>query len=230
MLSTANGNGNEGNEILVKTAKFNVIDDGVEYFKELADDYSGHGDVSDSRVDWDNDKKGDTVNGKAKGRFFRWVLVEDKITKERFLIVNTHLHYMAQLTSGETVNADCNKYLRRAQATLIRLWLLDMSETCANQIVMGDLNSDQNEHSTKGLLSGIGALDQAATDAAIAVNVGGTLIDGYSTRNSNVYDHIFYNGDSLNAIEYVVVDNYDEDAPTLYPSDHLPVYAKFIAK
>ena len=226
----SNGNGNEGNEILVKTAKFNVIDDGVEYFKELADDYSGHGDVSDSRVDWDNDTKGDTVNGKAKGRFFRWVLVEDKATKEQFLVVNTHLHYKAWLTDDEATNADCNKYLRRAQATLIRLWLLDMSETCENQIVMGDLNSDQNAHSTKGLLSGIGALDQAATDAAIAVNVGGTLIGGYSTRNSNVYDHIFYNGDSLNAIEYVVVDNYDEDAPTLYPSDHLPVYAKFIAK
>jgi len=226
----SNGNGNEGNEILVKTAKFNVIDDGVEYFKELADDYSGHGDVSDSRVDWDNDTKGDTVNGKAKGRFFRWVLVEDKATKEQFLVVNTHLHYKAWLTDDEATNADCNKYLRRAQATLIRLWLLDMSETCENQIVMGDLNSDQNAHSTKGLLSGIGALDQAATDATIAVNVGGTLIDGYSTRNSNVYDHIFYNGDSLNAIEYVVVDNYDEDAPTLYPSDHLPVYAKFIAK
>ena len=226
----SNGNGNEGNEILVNTAKFNVIDDGVEYFKELATVYSGHGDVSDSRVDWDNDTKGDKVNGKAKGRFFRWVLVEDKTTKEQFLVVNTHLHYKAWLTDDEATNADCNKYLRRAQATLIRLWLLDMSETCANQIVMGDLNSDQNAHSTKGLLSGTGALDQAATDAAIAVNVGGTLIDGYSTRNSNVYDHIFYGGDSLNAIEYVVVDNYDEGAPTLYPSDHLPVYAKFIAK
>ncbi len=225
----SNANGNEGNEILVNTAKFNVIDDGVEYFKELAKNskYSSNSDVSDSRVDWDNDTKGDN----AKGRFFRWVLVEDKTTGERFLVVNTHLHYKAWLTDDEATNADCNKYLRRAQATLIRLWLLDMSETCANQIVMGDLNSDQNAHSTKGLLTGTGALDQAAEDAAIAVNVGGTLIeDGYSTRQSHVYDHIFYNGDSLNAIEYVVVDNYDEDAPTLYPSDHLPVYAKFIAK
>ena len=227
----SNGNGSENNEILVKTAKFNVIKDGVEYFKELATVYSGHADVSDSRVDWDNDTKGDKVNGKAKGRFFRWVLVEDKITKERFLVVNTHLHYKAWLTDDEATNADCNKYLRRAQATLIRLWLLDKSEMCANQIVMGDLNSTQNAHSTMGLLSGIGALDQADTDAAIAVNVGGTLVkDGFSTREPYVFDYVLYNSDSLNAIEYVVVDNYDEGAPTLYPSDHLPVYAKFIAK
>ena len=229
----SNANGNEGNEILVNTAKFNVLDDGVEYFKELAKDsrYSSNSDVTDSRVDWDNDTKGDKVNGKAKGRFFRWVLVEDKVTKDRFLVVNTHLHYKAWLTDDEATNADCNKYLRRAQATLIRLWLLDMSEACSNQIVMGDLNSDQNAHSTKGLLTGKGALDKAATDAVVTVNVGGTLVkDGFSTREPYVYDHIFYSGDSLKALKYAVIDNYDEDAPTVYPSDHLPVYAMFMAK
>ena len=225
----SNGNGTENNEILVKTSKFEVLDDGVEYYKVLANDskYKSNAVVSDERVDWDNDTKGTN----AKGRFFRWVLVKDKDTGEQFLVVNTHLHYMAHLSDEEALNDDCNKYLRKAQATLLKLWLTDMSETCANQIVMGDLNSKPDAQSTKAIVEGAGALDMALEDAAFKGDVGGTLVDSYETRNSHVFDYVLYNSDSLNALEYSVIDNYDTDSNyTKYPSDHLPVYAKFIVK
>ena len=225
----SNGNGTENNEILVKTSKFEVLDDGVEYYKVLANDskYKSNAVVSDERVDWDNDTKGTN----AKGRFFRWVLVKDKDTGEQFLVVNTHLHYMAHLSDEEALNDDCNKYLRKAQATLLKLWLTDMSETCANQIVMGDLDSKPDAQSTKAIVEGAGALDMALEDAAFKGDVGGTLVDSYETRNSHVFDYVLYNSDSLNALEYSVIDNYDTDSNyTKYPSDHLPVYAKFLAK
>ena len=93
-------------------------------------------------------------------------------------------------------------------------------------------------------------MDLAANNAIIKGDVGGTLIENNATydhddnpdtaeitnpnrfkvRQPWVYDHIFYSDEVLTAYEYSVVDNFDENGPTRYPSDHLPVVAKFIAK
>ena len=213
------GNGNENNEILVKKG-ITVLESGTVYFKEYKENH-----LDDENIygaEWDKDTKGDN----NKGRFFRWVLVEKNGVK--FLVVNTHLHYKA---SGTSESSDpINKNLRKGQATLIRLWLAENIDKTANQILMGDMNAQGDAQEMKyGILNGTGSLDHARDNAILKGDLGGTLVDeSFTARQEWVYDHIFYNGDALTADEYSVVDNYDASpAPTKYPSDHLPVVAKF---
>ena len=214
----AGGNGNENNEILVKKG-ITVLESGTVYYKEYKEKHLY--DENISGADWSADTKGDS----DKGRFFRWVLVEKNGVK--FLVVNTHLHY----TASDTSSSDAiNKNLRKGQATLIRLWLAENIDKTANQIVMGDMNAQGDAQEMKyGLLNGTGSLDLASANATLKGDVGGTLIgDSFTNRQPWVYDHIFFNGDVLTADEYSVIDNYDAaPAPTKYPSDHLPVVAKF---
>ena len=213
------GNGNENNEILVKKG-ITVLESGTVYFKEYKENH-----LDDENIygaEWDKDTKGDN----NKGRFFRWVLVEKNGVK--FLVVNTHLHYKASDTSESS--DPINKNLRKGQATLIRLWLAENIDKTANQIVMGDMNAQGDAQEMKyGILNGTGSLDHARDNAILKGDLGGTLVDeSFTARQEWVYDHIFYNGDALTADEYSVVDNYDASpAPTKYPSDHLPVVAKF---
>ena len=214
----AGGNGNENNEILVKKG-ITVLESGTVYYKEYKEKHLD--DENISGADWSADTKGDS----DKGRFFRWVLVEKNGVK--FLVVNTHLHYTA---SGTKTSDTVNKNLRKGQATLIRLWLAENIDKTANQIVMGDMNSQGDAQEMKyGLLNGTGSLDLASANATLKGDVGGTLIENeFTDRQPWVYDHIFFNGDVLTADEYSVIDNYDAaPAPTKYPSDHLPVVAKF---
>ena len=215
----AGGNGNENNEILVKKG-ITVLESGTVYYKEYKENH-----LDDENIygaEWDKDTKGDN----NKGRFFRWVLVEKNGVK--FLVVNTHLHYKASDTSESS--DPINKNLRKGQATLIRLWLAENIDKTANQIVMGDMNAQGDAQEMKyGILNGTGSLDHARDNAILKGDLGGTLVDeSFTARQEWVYDHIFYNGDALTADEYSVVDNYDASpAPTKYPSDHLPVVAKF---
>ena len=214
----AGGNGNENNEILVKKG-ITVLESGTVYYKEYKEKHLD--DENISGADWSADTKGDS----DKGRFFRWVLVEKNGVK--FLVVNTHLHYTA---SGTKTSDTVNKNLRKGQATLIRLWLAENIDKTANQIVMGDMNAQGDAQEMKyGLLNGTGSLDLASANATLKGDVGGTLIENeFTDRQPWVYDHIFFNGDVLTADEYSVIDNYDAaPAPTKYPSDHLPVVAKF---
>ena len=221
----AGGNGNEGNEILYKKGVFTLIDTGTEYYKELAQLYAD--DENIANADFSADTKGD--NG--AGRFFRWAILEKDGVQ--FLVVNTHLHYKA--SNSSSVSDAVNKNLRKAQATLIRRWLNDSEEAsgCVNRIVMGDMNAQGDSQEMKwGYLNGDGALALAKDNAVCPGDVGGTLIsEGFEERQPWVYDHIFYNADALVAYEFSVVDNFDAaPAPTNYPSDHLPVIAKFICK
>ena len=220
---TDKGNGNEGNEILYKKG-INLVSTGKVYYKELAKLYPDNENIANA--DFSKDTKGDN----EAGRFFRWAILEKNGVQ--FLVVNTHLHYKA---SGTSESSDpINKNLRKAQATLIRLWLANSTEAaeCANRIVMGDMNAQGDSQEMKyGLLNGTGSLNLAANDAIRKGNVGGTLVEeGFTAPQPWVYDHVFYNAEALVAVEYSVVDNYDEDAPTNYPSDHLPVIAKFTCK
>lgn len=221
----ANGNGNEGNEILYKKGVFTLISTGTVSYKTLATQYADDENVASA--DFSLDTKGTD----GVGRFFRWAILEKEGVQ--FLVVNTHLHYKGSSTSS--VSDAANKNLRKAQATLIRRWLDESQEAarCENKIVMGDMNAQGDSQEMKyGFLNGTGSLDLAKDNALHAGDVGGTLItEGFEDRQPWVYDHIFFNGDALTAYEYSVVDNYDADpAPTNYPSDHLPVIAKFICK
>ena len=220
---TDKGNGDEGNEILYKKG-ITLVDTGTVSYKELAKLYPDDENIANA------DFSADTKGTNSVGRFFRWAILEKNGVQ--FLVVNTHLHYKA---SGTSESSDTiNKNLRKAQATLIRLWLANSTEAagCANRIVMGDMNAQGDSQEMKyGLLNGTGSLNLAKNDAIRKGNVGGTLVEeGFTAPQPWVYDHVFYNADALVAVEYSVVDNYDEDAPTNYPSDHLPVIAKFTCK
>ena len=242
VLYNEGGNGNENNGIWVKKG-ITVHRKGTVYYKTEAAKYPDEENITGA--DFTQDTKGDN----EEGRFFRWVLIEKN--GEKFLVVNTHLHFQAKGTSE--AKDPVNKALRKAQATIIRLWLANSEEAagCANRIVMGDMNSQGDSQEMKyGLDQGTGSLDLAANDAIIKGDVGGTLIENNATydhdgdkntaeitnpnrfnvRQAWVYDHIFYSAETLTAYEFSVVDNYDEGATTRYPSDHLPVVAKFIAK
>ena len=221
----ANGNGNEGLEILYKKGMFTLIDTGVVSYKTLAESYTDDENVTNA--DFSLDNKGTN----EVGRFFRWAILEKDGVQ--FLVVNTHLHYKGEGTSAASDAK--NKDLRKAQATLIRRWLDESEEAsgCVNRIVMGDMNAQGDAQEMKyGYLNGSGALNHAKEDALYKGDLGGTLIEeGFSARQPWVYDHILYNAEALTAYEFSVVDNYDAaPAPTSYPSDHLPVIAKFICK
>ena len=219
------GNGNEGNEILYKKGVVSLVSTGTVYYKVLKDQYLDDENIANA------DFSADTKGTNAAGRFFRWAILEKDGVQ--FIVVNTHLHYKA--SSSSSVSDAINKDLRKAQATLIRRWLIDNADAaaCDYKIVIGDMNAQGDAQEMKyGFRNGNGALDLAKNDALYTGDVGGTLInEGFSDRQPWVYDHILYSGDTLTAFEYSVVDNYDADpAPTVYPSDHLPVIAKFICK
>ena len=227
-LYNAGGNGNENNGIWVKKG-INVIANGTVSYKEYKKNHED--DENISNADWSADTKG-TNNA---GRFFRWVLIEKDGVK--YLVVNTHLHYKA--SGSSSVNDQVNKNLRKGQATLIRLWLADVASNpehaaynCYNHVVMGDMNAQGDSQEMFYGLDNGDALNLAANDAIIKVDCGGTLIsEGFVDRQPWVYDHIFYSPETLIAYEFSVVDNYDASpAPTNYPSDHLPVVAKFTCK
>ena len=104
-----------------------------------------------------------------------------------------------------------------------------MLDECPNQIVMGDMNSQPDSKEFAGFTLGTGALTESRDEALVKGDVGGTLVtDAFTTRQEYAYDHVLYTADSLKAVEYSVIDNDDPGASTLYPSDHLPVYSKFV--
>ena len=221
----AGGNGNEGNEILYRKGVVSLVSTGTVSYKTLKDQYLDDDNIANA------DFSADTKGTNEAGRFFRWAILEKDGVQ--FIVVNTHLHYKA--SGSSSVSDAINKNLRKAQATLIRRWLVDneAAAECAYKIVIGDMNAQGDAQEMKyGFLNGNGALDLAKDNAIHVGDVGGTLIsEGFTDRQPWVYDHIFFSGDTLTAFEYSVVDNYDASpAPTNYPSDHLPVIAKFICK
>ena len=248
------GNGDENNEIVFKTGEFELVDSGTVYYKNLKDNNTYKSYISGIPSKYELSDSVNTIFGRDKqgendeGRFFRWVILEKDGVQ--FLVVNTHLHYRKD-SKDDTAN-DANKALREMQATLLRAWLVESTEgkSCSNQIVMGDLNSVATAKEFAGLTTGDGALDQAMSDASYKGDTYGTLINNNETydhddnpetdevanpnrfkaRQKWVFDHILYNGDSLTAAEYSIIDNKNDQNNTAYPSDHLPVVAKFIAK
>ena len=76
------------------------------------------------------------------------------------------------------------------------------------------------------------ALAVARDTARIIGDNGGTLAStsNYTRRDSEIFDHIIYR--TMTAFSYTVIDNkIDEvNGEMRYPSDHLPVYAKFVLK
>ena len=176
------------------------------------------------------DTSGDTEYGspyikRDKGRMFSYVVLEDKATGAIVLVVNTHLHY-GDGTDSKYVD---DHLVRDYQARILRAWLDDMKELYPNQIVMGDMNATPTT-TTISEFRGNNGFEFAKDTALVKGDVGGTLCStsDYVTRDKYVFDHIAYR--NVLAVEYTVINNkVDEvNGEMRYPSDHLPVMAKFV--
>ena len=252
-----NVNGKEENAILYDSSKFKVVNTGTVKFKELAESADvyktvkditaeGYEDTNRNQKQDDNEPtitKGVNFEWDSQDRFFRWAVLAEldengNETGVKYLIVNTHLHFRKTSTNNDPtsdVSHPGNKALRQAQATLIRLWLEndEIAKQYSNSIVMGDMNCQENSNALGGIIKGVGGMNLASNDAISKGDLGGTLVgedeEGtkYMVRDVWVYDHIAYNSEALEAAEFTVVHNKLEGKTWNYPSDHLPVAAKF---
>ena len=224
------GNGSEHLDIFYKTDRFDLLDSGLKFYKKLAEGDYSH--VDANGADLSIDTSGDDeyygfLQKRDKGRMFSYVVLQDKDTGDIILVVNTHLHYGDGTGSDEKYVDD--NLVRDYQARILRAWLDDMAAQYPNQIVMGDMNATPKT-STIAEFSMDNGLSFAKDDALVTGDVGGTLCSTstYATRQNYVFDHVIYR--NMLAVEYTVVNNMiDEvDGEMRYPSDHLPVMAKFI--
>lgn len=225
---------------------FNITVTGKEY---IDTDYDGEvdkaaGDEVTVNPNFDYDQMGDEEgwgsNKEHKGRFFRWVVLEDIKTGVQYIVVNTHLHYRKTSTASDKdseASSPMNKAVRQAQAMLIKLWLENdaTAKQYPNSIVMGDLNG-QHDSNVLNSLTDNGALRQARDEAVMILDDWGTFVESdankklYMEREKWIFDHVVYNSDALVAAKYTVVDNKltgADAAKANYPSDHLPVVAEF---
>ena len=200
-------NNDEYLDIYYNSEKFTEVTDGALYYKDLKNTYS---DVPLNGADLSLDQDSFST---YKGRYFRYVILKDA-SGTQILVVNTHLH------RGE--NSADDRLLREYQARLLKAWLDDMAAQYPNQIVLGDINDTPSENSIIELTSD-GALSQARRTAFLKVDVGGTLASA-GGRQSYALDHVIYRVENMKALEYSVIDNAYNG---MYPSDHLPVMAKF---
>ena len=218
----SDGNSDECNSILYNSKKFTVVQDGVVYYKDIAKNYSDNSAVAAADFGMDREN-----------RFFRWAILKDSNGVE-YLVVNTHLHYREGAKNewpdyyDNDPHSDANKAVRVAQIALLKLWLSE--QTVENQIVVGDMNCHITSDVYRLFASGERVLDSARDDAIFKGDVGGTDTNDYVERNEWIWDHILYGDSTVVALEYSVIDNAYENEELPYPSDHLPVYAKFIAK
>ena len=201
-------NNDEYLDIYYNNSKFAKVSDGALYYKDLKNTYS---DVPLKGADLSLDQDSFST---YKGRYLRYVILKDASGTE-ILVVNTHLHRGS--------NSAEDRLLREYQARLLKAWLDDMAAQYPNQIVLGDINDTPSENSIIELTKD-GALSQARRTAFLKVDVGGTLANAEG-RQSYALDHVIYRGENMKALEYSVIDNAYNGT---YPSDHLPVMAKFI--
>ena len=137
-----------------------------------------------------------------------------------------HLHYGA---TGS--NATEHDKIRRYQVRALLAWLGSQATTYPDQIVLGDLNanykpSNPNNGGTRTIQLFLdGGFDRAPDVAAVTDDVGGTYIDWHTTRTPYAFDHFFTTG-NVDTAYYTVIDN-PIDVNDRYPSDHLPIVARF---
>ena len=204
----------EKNEIFFKTDKFDLISEGTKSFKQAAIDL-GVANTEEANL------KLDKVN-----RIFHYAVLEQKDTGKRILVVNVHLHY-----GGTGSGHEEDDKVRRYQVRALLAWLDSQATTYPDQIVLGDLNanykpSNPNNGGTRTIQLFLdGGFDRAPDVAAVTDDVGGTYINGHTTRSPYAFDHFFTTG-NVDTAYYTVIDN-PIAVNDRYPSDHLPIVARF---
>ena len=210
--------------IFYKSDKLRLVDGayGRESFKELAKNkYSSV--VAPNGADMNRDNQ---------DRMFSYAVFEildgeGNGTGELILVVNTHLHWRKD--SNDDGSSDENALVRQYESRILRAWLDDMVGKYPTQIVIGDMNDTPGDPPLSEFSKNDG-FEFAKDTALVKGDVGGTLCSttDYVTRDKYVFDHIAYR--NVLAVEYTVINNkVDEvNGEMRYPSDHLPVMAKFV--
>ena len=204
----------EKNEIFYKTDKFDFVAEGTVPFQQAASSLKV---PNTEEADWDLD---------GVVRIFHYVVLTQKETGKKILVVSAHLHY-----GGTGSGHEEDDKVRRYQIRALLAWLEKQSASFPYQIVMGDMNSHY-----KG--NGQGAVNmQLFTDAGfkrtsdtalVANDVGGTLAgDGRTQRDPWIFDYVLTK-DNFEVATYTVVNNPVDNGK--YPSDHIPVMARVRCK
>ncbi|MBO4284472.1 MAG: endonuclease/exonuclease/phosphatase family protein [Clostridia bacterium] len=216
-------NSNEGskNEILFKTDKFDQVGEGTLYYKALA-----------TELNVPNPENAD-MSRDNHGRTFHYAILRQKSTGELILVINTHLHYGK--TGGD--NSEPHDKVRRYEIRTMLAWLEDQELNLpVNQIVLGDMNlyykaSSPNNPGTQAIQLFLNEGFEWAPDAAaVTGDVGGTL--DFIHRTSRVdangktwaFDNILSRG-YIDTEYYSVINNPIDNGN--YPSDHIPIMARF---
>ena len=201
----------EKNEIFFKTSKFTKIAEGTKNYRDTAAELG----VPNTE---NADQSLDTIY-----RIFHYVVLQEKSSGKRFLVVNTHLYY------GSTGHgAEEHDKVRRYEIRTLLAWLASQAANLpAYQIVLGDMNAyfrSNNGGKANMDLYSDGGFVRTSAAAEIKYDVGGTLANnGRSTRQEYVFDYILTRG-NIDTAYYTVVPNPIDDGK--YPSDHIPVLAK----
>lgn len=205
----------ERNEIFFKTDKFTLLFDGTLVYKDVAIALNVPN-PENANMDLD-----------THGRTFHYVVLEQKETGKRILVVNTHLHYGK---TGDEAAVPHDK-VRRYEIRALLAWLELQEDAFPDQIIMGDMNAQNvpSNPNNGGSLTIRMFLDDGFSEgfsaAAETDDVGGTYVNGHATRSPYVFDHFFTKG-NIDTAYYTVVDN-PVDGDGRYPSDHLPILARF---
>ena len=163
----------------------------------------------------------------TQGRRFSYAVLEDNAGK-KILVVNTHLHYRKDSTDESSTPE--NDAVRQYEARILRKWLDDMAAEYPNQIVVGDMNNTPTTATISEYTNGDEGFTSAMDGALIVADKDATLVSSstYVDRNKYIFDYVLYR--NVEAREYTVIENKIDEVNGVkrYPSDHLPVYAKFL--
>ncbi|MBR2370913.1 MAG: endonuclease/exonuclease/phosphatase family protein [Clostridia bacterium] len=180
------GDMGEYNPIFYRHDIYNLLDSGTKWLSDTPDTVSRYEESSYNRI-------------------FTYAFLEDKITKDKFLFINTHLEH----TNNEA----------RVRQTKVLLQFVSEYISEYKIIITGDFNCQPIAEPYKMITtSGF----SSSAEIAISTDSSGTFVGG-----SKVIDHIFISNDDAIVFSYdVLTEKIDgEDA-----SDHYPIIADLMWK
>jgi len=183
------GTNSQYNAIFYLTDKYTLIESGTKWMSSTSDIESK---FSESQY----------------YRIFSYVILEDKVTKIRFMYVNVHLDYNSDTAAGNVA---------RALQMPVLLDFLD-SYKYLSVIFAGDFNTTP----TSSVINSINNTDYYSSSSVIATEKteSGTLVNNYTDILQWVYDYCFVSNNCITVQKYEAVNNLIDGK---YPSDHLPI-------
>lgn len=145
-------------------------------------------------------------------RICSWVYLEDKKSKKKFYVFNTHYDYQKDLARNESS----------------KLILKEIKKIAGNQpvIFMGDLNGGNETHWYQEIANS-GILKDTYKEAKYPYANNPSFQDfGHQISDTEIIDHIFNTKDFSVKKWGILSDTYHGK----YPSDHFPVLAEVILK